>query len=115
MAFRVKQDRDTVRATVARRDNIFKDDYVLVHLDTFNDQRQTYLLFFNPLVIKDNVKLLAQYRRVLLFARQCLLLTLAALRRSDKTHLAERDAPFSRRRIRRTDIGLPPPVDCPMS
>ena len=51
-AFRVIQDRDKVRATVARRDNIFNDDYVLVHLDTFNDQRQAYLLFFNPLGIQ---------------------------------------------------------------
>ena len=52
MAFRIKQDRDKVRATVARRDNIFNDDYVLVHLDTFNDDRQAYLLFFNPLGIQ---------------------------------------------------------------
>ncbi|MDQ4123079.1 MAG: carbohydrate binding family 9 domain-containing protein [Acidobacteriota bacterium] len=52
MAFRVIQDRNTVRATVARRDNIFNDDYVLVHLDTFNDQRQAYLLFFSPLGIQ---------------------------------------------------------------
>jgi hypothetical protein len=52
IAFNVKQDRDKVRATVARRDNIFNDDYVLLHLDTFNDQRQAYLLFFNPLGIQ---------------------------------------------------------------
>ncbi len=52
LAFRIIQDRDKVRATVARRDNIFNDDYVLVHLDTFNDQRQAYLLFFNPLGIQ---------------------------------------------------------------
>jgi hypothetical protein len=52
MAFRIKQPRDTVRATIARRDNIFDDDYVLVHLDTFNDQRQAYLLFFSPLGIQ---------------------------------------------------------------
>jgi hypothetical protein len=52
LAFRVIQDRNTVRATVARRDAIFNDDYVLVHLDTFNDQRQAYLLFFNPLGIQ---------------------------------------------------------------
>ena len=51
-AFRVIEPRDKVRATVARRDNIFNDDYVLVHLDTFNDQRQAYLLFFNPLGIQ---------------------------------------------------------------
>jgi hypothetical protein len=50
MAFRIIQDRKTVRATVARRDNIFNDDYVLVHLDTFNDQ--AYLLFFSPLGIQ---------------------------------------------------------------
>jgi hypothetical protein len=48
MAFRIIQDRNTVRATLSRRDNIFNDDYVLVHLDTFNDQRQAYLLFFSP-------------------------------------------------------------------
>jgi hypothetical protein len=52
MAFRIKQDRNTVRATVARRDNIFNDDFVLVHLDTFNDQRQAYLLFFSPFGIQ---------------------------------------------------------------
>ena len=49
IAFDAKQKRDTIRATVARRDAIFNDDYVLVHLDTFNDQRQAYLLFFSPL------------------------------------------------------------------
>lgn len=52
MAYRVKQDRGTVRATVARRDNIFNDDYVGVYLDTFNDQRQAYAIFFNPLGVQ---------------------------------------------------------------
>ncbi|CAA9397370.1 MAG: CBM9 [uncultured Pyrinomonadaceae bacterium] len=52
IAFRVIQDRDKVRATVARRDNIFNDDYVLLYLDTFNDQRQAYVVFFNPLGIQ---------------------------------------------------------------
>ncbi|MEO7539774.1 MAG: carbohydrate binding family 9 domain-containing protein [Pyrinomonadaceae bacterium] len=52
MAFRVIQDRSTVRATVARRDNVFNDDYVLVYLDTFNDKRQAYVLLFNPLGIQ---------------------------------------------------------------
>ncbi len=42
MAFRVKQDRNTIRATVARRDNIFNDDHVLVHLNTFNDPPDRY-------------------------------------------------------------------------
>src|SRR5688572_10412502 len=52
MAYKIKQDRSTVRATVARRDNIFNDDYVLVYIDTFNDQRQAYVIFFNPLGIQ---------------------------------------------------------------
>jgi len=52
IAFRVVQDRDKVRATVARRDNIFNDDYIGVHLDTFNDQRQAYVIFFNPLGVQ---------------------------------------------------------------
>lgn len=52
MAYKVKQDRSTVRATVARRDNVFNDDYVLVYIDTFNDQRQAYVIFFNPLGIQ---------------------------------------------------------------
>lgn len=52
IAFRAKQDREKVRATVARRDSIFEDDYVGVHLDTFNDQRQAYTLYFNPLGIQ---------------------------------------------------------------
>jgi hypothetical protein len=52
VAFRVKQDRDKIRANVARRDNIFDDDYVGVYLDTFNDQRQAYAIFWNPLGIQ---------------------------------------------------------------
>lgn len=52
IAFRVKQDRDKVRATVARRDNIFNDDYIGMYLDTFNDQRQAYVIFFNPLGVQ---------------------------------------------------------------
>jgi len=52
MAWRVTQDPSTVRATVSRRDNIFNDDYVLVYIDTFNDQRQAYVIFWNPLGIQ---------------------------------------------------------------
>ena len=52
IAYKIKQDPNTVRATVARRDNIFNDDYVLVYIDTFNDQRQSYVIFFNPLGIQ---------------------------------------------------------------
>lgn len=52
LAFRVKQDKNTIRATVARRDQIFNDDYIGVFLDTFNDQRQAYIFFFNPLGVQ---------------------------------------------------------------
>jgi len=52
MAFRVKQDRNTIRATVARRDNIWNDDYIIMYVDTFNDQRQAYAIGLNPLGIQ---------------------------------------------------------------
>lgn len=52
IAFRIIEPRDKVRANVARRDSIFDDDYVGVYLDTFNDQRQAYCLFFNPLGVQ---------------------------------------------------------------
>lgn len=52
IAFKVIQDRNTIRATVARRDNIFDDDYIGMYLDTFNDKRQAYTVFFNPLGIQ---------------------------------------------------------------
>ena len=37
-----------VRATIPKRDQIFEDDYVGIYLDTFQDQRRAYALFFNP-------------------------------------------------------------------
>jgi Domain of unknown function (DUF5916)/Carbohydrate family 9 binding domain-like len=51
-AFRAKQDRSTIRATVARRDNIWNDDYFILYMDTFNDKRQAYALGWNPLGIQ---------------------------------------------------------------
>jgi hypothetical protein len=48
IAFRAQDDPAKVRATVAKRDAIFDDDYVGLYLDTFNDQRKAYALFFNP-------------------------------------------------------------------
>jgi len=52
IAFRVIDEPDKVRATVAKRDNIFNDDYVGFMLDTFNDQRKAFEFFFNPLGIQ---------------------------------------------------------------
>ena len=52
IAFRAKDEPDKVRATVAKRDNIFQDDYVGFFLDTFNDKRKAFEAFFNPLGIQ---------------------------------------------------------------
>jgi len=52
IAFRVKQNRSTVRASLARRDQVFNDDYVGVYLDTFDDKRRAYTIFFNPLGVQ---------------------------------------------------------------
>jgi hypothetical protein len=52
IAFRCFDEPDKVRSTVAKRDNIFSDDYVGFFLDTFNDQRKAFEAFFNPLGIQ---------------------------------------------------------------
>ncbi len=52
IAFRVKDEPDKVRATVAKRDEIWDGDTVHVILDTFNDKRKGYILGFNPLGIQ---------------------------------------------------------------
>src|SRR5687767_873086 len=52
VAFRAFDEPDKVRATVAKRDNIFSDDFVGFFLDTFNDRRKAFEMFFNPLGIQ---------------------------------------------------------------
>ena len=52
VAFHAFDEQDKIRATVAKRDNIFNDDYVGMFLDTFNDQRKAFEFFFNPLGIQ---------------------------------------------------------------
>ena len=52
IAFRCFDDPSKVRATVAKRDQIFGEDNVRLYLDTFNDQRRAYLLAFNPLGVQ---------------------------------------------------------------
>jgi len=52
IAFRAKQERGKIRATVGRRDNVFSDDFVGVYIDPFNDQQQAYFIFLNPLGIQ---------------------------------------------------------------
>jgi hypothetical protein len=51
-AFRAQDEPGQVRATVAKRDQIFDDDYIGFYLDTFNDQRKAYVMFFNPLGVQ---------------------------------------------------------------
>ena len=48
VAFKAYDDPSKVRATVARRDNVFGEDNVRLYLDTYNDQRKAYVLGFNP-------------------------------------------------------------------
>ena len=54
LAFHCYDDPTKVRATVARRDNVFGEDNVRVFLDTFNDQRKAYILGWNPLGIQQD-------------------------------------------------------------
>src|SRR5438105_388616 len=54
VAFRCWDERDKIRATVAKRDNVFGEDNVRMWLDTYNDQRRAYVLGFNPLGIQQD-------------------------------------------------------------
>src|SRR5438067_10084222 len=53
-AFHCYDDPSKVRATLAKRDNVFGEDNVRIFLDTFNDQRKAYVLGFNPLGIRQD-------------------------------------------------------------
>jgi hypothetical protein len=48
VAFRAYDEPGKVRATIAKRDAVFDDDWVGIWLDTFNDGRRAYELIFNP-------------------------------------------------------------------
>ncbi|KAF0249951.1 MAG: hypothetical protein FD167_661 [bacterium] len=52
IAFYAYDEPDKVRSTIAKRDNVFSDDYVGVILDTFNDERKAYEFFFNPVGVQ---------------------------------------------------------------
>ena len=52
IAFKCWDEKDKIRSTVAKRDEIFNDDNVRVYLDTYDDQRRAYLLGWNPLGIQ---------------------------------------------------------------
>ncbi len=52
IGFYAFDDPNLVRATIAKRDDVFADDNVRITLDTFNDQRRAYVFFFNPFGIQ---------------------------------------------------------------
>lgn len=54
IAFKCWDEKDKVRATIAKRDNVFSEDNVRVWLDTYNDRRRAYVLGFNPLGIQQD-------------------------------------------------------------
>ena len=52
-AFRAFDSRPgEIKATVTSRDNIFREDWVAVNLDTFGDQQSLYAFYSNPLGIQ---------------------------------------------------------------
>ncbi|MGH9945901.1 MAG: DUF5916 domain-containing protein [Pyrinomonadaceae bacterium] len=54
IAFKCWDEKDKIRATVAKRDNVFGEDNVRVWLDTYDDRRRAYVLGFNPLGIQQD-------------------------------------------------------------
>ena len=52
VGFRAYDEPGKVRATVAKRDAVFDDDWVGIWLDTFDDGRRAYELIFNPLGVQ---------------------------------------------------------------
>ncbi len=54
VAFKCWDEKDKIRATVAKRDNVFGEDNVRMWLDTFNDLRRAYVVGFNPLGIQQD-------------------------------------------------------------
>jgi hypothetical protein len=52
VAFRAHDEPGKVRVTVPKRDQVFDDDTVGMFLDTFNDRRRSYVMFFNPLGVQ---------------------------------------------------------------
>ncbi|HJS51603.1 MAG TPA: carbohydrate binding family 9 domain-containing protein [Pyrinomonadaceae bacterium] len=48
IAFKCFDEKDKIRATIAKRDDVFGEDNVRVWLDTYDDRRRAYVLGFNP-------------------------------------------------------------------
>ena len=54
LGFKCWDDKDKIRATVAKRDNVTGEDNVRVWLDTYDDQRRAYIFAFNPFGIQQD-------------------------------------------------------------
>lgn len=54
VAFKCWDEKDKIRATIAKRDNVFSEDNVRMWLDTYNDQRRAYVLGFNPFGVQQD-------------------------------------------------------------
>lgn len=54
VGFKCWDERDKIRATVAKRDAVFGEDNVRMWLDTYDDRRRAYVLGFNPLGIQQD-------------------------------------------------------------
>ena len=54
VAFKCWDEKDKVRASIAKRDNVYGEDNVRMWLDTYDDQRRAYVLGFNPLGIQQD-------------------------------------------------------------
>ncbi|MBK8464821.1 MAG: hypothetical protein IPL32_03240 [Chloracidobacterium sp.] len=54
VAFKCWDERDKIRATVAKRDNLGGEDNVRIWLDTYDDRRRAYVLWFNALGIQQD-------------------------------------------------------------
>jgi len=57
VALIARDDPEAVRVSVTDRDNIFRDDYFGVMLDTYGDQSWAYELFVNPLGIQGDLRM----------------------------------------------------------
>jgi len=54
IAFKCFDEKDQIRASIAKRDNVFNEDNVRVWLDTYDDRRRAYVLGFNPYGIQQD-------------------------------------------------------------
>ncbi len=54
IAYKCYDERSGIRATVAKRDDLFNEDVVRLWLDTYDDQRRAYVFWFNPLGIQQD-------------------------------------------------------------